>query len=196
MLFAVSFVSDIIKSSIIKILTIHSQRVLARNVLTLTARWSALKVVLEAGARSCITSATTITSDVSQELRWGCWLWHLHRNKGCWGSRPSPLLSRKIVPFPCLYLQKDTVTEIGRRLRSAEASLVVRIQLLWPLSFETSGATTAMAVTQTIILAANIYKSLAPGSVWWTSNWKTSESSATTAIGLLMDTSSNHFVCK
>ena len=30
--------------------------------------------------------------------------------------------------------------KIGRRLMSAEASLVVRIQLLWPLSFETSGA--------------------------------------------------------
>ena len=30
--------------------------------------------------------------------------------------------------------------EIGRRLMSVEASLVVRTQLLWPLSFETSGA--------------------------------------------------------
>ena len=66
MLFAVSFVSDIIKSSVIKILTIHSQRVLAHNVLTLTARRGVLKVVLEAGARSCITTATKITSDVSQ----------------------------------------------------------------------------------------------------------------------------------
>ena len=30
--------------------------------------------------------------------------------------------------------------EIGQRLMSAEASLVVHIQLLWPLAFETSGA--------------------------------------------------------
>ena len=68
------------------------------------------------------------------------------------------------------HILKSLVTEIGRRMRSAEASLVVRILLLWPLSFETSGATTAMAVTQTIILAATIYKSLAAGSAWRTSN--------------------------
>ena len=60
MLFAVPFVSDIIKSSVIKILTIHSQRVLARSVLTVTARWGVLKLVLEAGARSCITTANYI----------------------------------------------------------------------------------------------------------------------------------------
>ena len=96
------------------------------------------------------------------------------REQGLLRILPIPHSSvERSFPFPCLYLQNDTVTEIGRRLRSAEASLVVRIQLLWPLSFETSGATTAMAATQTIILAANIYKSLAPGSVWWTSNWKT-----------------------
>ena len=117
-----SFVSDIIISSIIKILTIHLRRVLARNALTLTAHWSALKAILEAGARSCITSATTITSDVSQELRWSCWLWHLHRNKAFSGSCPSPLFRRKIVSFPCLYLEKRRGDcEIGWLLMSAKS---------------------------------------------------------------------------
>ena len=57
----------------------------------------------------------------------------------------------RILPIPTLQ-EKDLFLsmlvpaerhgdyEIGRRLMSAEASLVVRIQLLWLLSFETSGA--------------------------------------------------------
>ena len=43
-----------------------------------------------------------------------------------------------------------------------------------------------MVVAQTVLLAATIYTLLAAGSAWWTNNWKTSESSATTATGLVM----------
>ena len=125
-----SIASDIIISSAIKILTIHLQRVLPRNALTLTARWSALKAVLEADARSCITSATMIPCDVSQE-----------QEQGLLRISPIPTPQEKDRSLSMhVPTERHRDCEIGRHLMSAEASLVVLIQLLWPISFETSGA--------------------------------------------------------
>ena len=74
--------------------------------------------VLEAGARSCITSATTIIYDVSQE-------------QGLLRISPVPTPQEKDSSLSVLVpVERHDDCEIGRRLMSAEACLVVCFQLL------------------------------------------------------------------
>ena len=231
------FVSDIIISSIINILTIH-----LRRYPYIERHWSALKAVLEAGVRSCITSPITITSDISPLLRikivsFPCYmvaanrtvcittikcrvdvqlsesLLFLHAISGCdTTSRPHGIgkvgvlkkyaaLEESAATFMASESSKVALEKAGERVllimygSQAHDLKTARLQ-----KFQAKVATAAGYVppeklpstsdaarfhSQRVFLQVQDTL-LAAGSAWCTSNWKSSESSATTATGLVM----------